>query len=216
MASQSSLYVFTAFLAAIIGSSTAHQFVVGGKSGWIINPSENYNHWAERTRFHVNDTLVFKYKNREDNVLIVNRRDYDSCNINNPIEKFDGGHSVFKFYRSGPFYFISGHNDNCQKGQKLIIVVMAVRTKYPPPPPPSFPHHAPAPSGGETTTPAPAPADEGGDQTSSPAPATRGGDDSRSVPATISVPPAHKSAASGVSGRQWVAVIWMIILIINV
>lgn len=38
-------------------SSDAYQFVVGGKDGWVVNPSENYNQWASRNRFQVNDTL---------------------------------------------------------------------------------------------------------------------------------------------------------------
>ncbi|CAL9233959.1 unnamed protein product, partial [Arabidopsis halleri] len=29
--------------------------------------------------------------------------------------------------RFGPFYFISGNEDHCKKGQKLIVVVLAVR-----------------------------------------------------------------------------------------
>ncbi|KAK8537821.1 hypothetical protein V6N13_096376 [Hibiscus sabdariffa] len=29
----------------------------GGRDGWVVNPSENYNHWVERMRFQVNDTL---------------------------------------------------------------------------------------------------------------------------------------------------------------
>lgn len=48
------LVVFAAFTSH---SSHAYQLIVGGKDGWVINPSENYNHWAGRLRFQVNDTL---------------------------------------------------------------------------------------------------------------------------------------------------------------
>lgn len=42
----------------IISSCEAYKFNVGGKNGlWVVKPSENYNHWAERMRFQVNDTL---------------------------------------------------------------------------------------------------------------------------------------------------------------
>ncbi|XP_059631929.1 early nodulin-like protein 18 [Cornus florida] len=51
-----------------------------------------------------------------------------------PIMKMDDGDSVFKFDRSGPFFFISGNKDNCQKGQKLIVVVLAVRNQHKSPP----------------------------------------------------------------------------------
>ncbi|XP_059625380.1 early nodulin-like protein 18 [Cornus florida] len=46
----------------------------------------------------------------------------------------DDGDSVFKFDRSGPFFFISGNKENCQKGQKLIVVVLAVRNHHKSPP----------------------------------------------------------------------------------
>lgn len=42
---------------AMVCSCEARKFYVGGKDGWGLNPSENFNHWAERNRFQVNDTL---------------------------------------------------------------------------------------------------------------------------------------------------------------
>jgi len=48
----------------LVGSSSsprfqaeARQFEVGGRDGWVVKPSEDYNHWAQRSRFQVNDTL---------------------------------------------------------------------------------------------------------------------------------------------------------------
>lgn len=67
----------------------------------------------------------FKYNKGSDSVLVVNNQDYYSCNTNNPILKLDGGNSIFKFDRSGPFFFISGNVENCQKGEKLIVVVLS-------------------------------------------------------------------------------------------
>lgn len=137
------------FLACLISSSYAYQFYVGGKDGWVPNPSENYNHWAERMRFSVNDTLLFKYKKGSNSVLVVNKDDYEKCNTNNPIKKMDDGNSIFKFDRSGPFFFISGNKNDCEKGsQKLIIVVLAIRTppSAPTPPTPSTPPHGPVAS----------------------------------------------------------------------
>ncbi|KAL7188067.1 hypothetical protein ACSBR1_038004 [Camellia fascicularis] len=80
----------------LMGWSEAYQFNVGGKEGWVLNPSENYNHWAGRMRFQVNDTLLFKYNNGSDSVLVVNKQDYDNCNTQNPITKMEDGNSVFK------------------------------------------------------------------------------------------------------------------------
>lgn len=67
---------------------------------------------------------------------MVIKDDYYSCNIKKPIRSLTDGDSIFKFDRSGPFYFISGNADYCNKGQRLIIVVMAVRPKPQPAPVP--------------------------------------------------------------------------------
>ncbi|KAF5960224.1 hypothetical protein HYC85_001433 [Camellia sinensis] len=255
----------------LMGWSEAYQFNVGGKEGWVLNPSENYKHWAGRMRFQVNDTLCnllkvayvlteknpnkipteemndedyeahgakvasyntdkpirrkhsnvrsylsngiitvnyvrscdnladpltkalardrFKsetttdsgvevavslmkswlepydkwsgccilegtshsvvtaasYNNGSDSVLVVNKQDYDNCNTQNLITKMEDGNSVFKLDRSGPFYFISGNKSNCDHGQKLIVVVLAIRNKPTTSPPPSPSAGAPSP-----------------------------------------------------------------------
>ncbi|KAF3444098.1 hypothetical protein FNV43_RR13788 [Rhamnella rubrinervis] len=117
-----------------LSSSQAYKFNVGGKDGWILIPSVNFNRWAERNRFQVNDTLFFKYKKGSDSVLVVTKDDYFSCNTKNPIMSLTDGESIFKLDRSGPFFFVSGDEDSCRKGQKLIVVVLAVRHKPHPPP----------------------------------------------------------------------------------
>ncbi|KAM0059132.1 putative Phytocyanin domain, cupredoxin [Helianthus debilis subsp. tardiflorus] len=127
-----------------IGSCSGYTFHVGGKDGWVLDPRESYNHWAERNRFQVNDSLVFKYKKGLDSVLVVNEEAYRNCNKTNPVETLNDENPIFKCKRSGPFFFISGHEQKCHNGQKLIIVVMAVR------------HHPRIVN--STTAPAPAPA----------------------------------------------------------
>ncbi|KAJ0601256.1 putative Phytocyanin domain, cupredoxin [Helianthus annuus] len=140
------LLIFITFMS----SSHAHTFQVGGKDGWTLHPSENYNSWSGRLRFLINDTLHFKYDDGSDSVLVVNKSDYDGCNVNNPITKLDGGDSSFKFDRSGPFYFITGNKSNCDQGQKLTVVVLALRKRSPPPSiatPPSSSTLPPSPVG---------------------------------------------------------------------
>ncbi|KAK9077482.1 hypothetical protein SSX86_005819 [Deinandra increscens subsp. villosa] len=131
--------LLTAFFIIItfISSTPTHAytFQVGGKNGWTSHPSENYTTWSARLRFLINDTLHFKYDGGSDSVLVVNKSDYDGCNANNPIKKLDGGgDSLFKFDRSGPFYFITGNKSNCDQGQKLTVVVLALRKNRSPPP----------------------------------------------------------------------------------
>ncbi|KAH8484348.1 hypothetical protein H0E87_028702 [Populus deltoides] len=102
-------------LGFLLGVSRGYKFYVGGRDGWATNPSERYSHWAERNRFQVNDTLFFKYKKGSDSVLIVSKDDYYSCNTKNPVKSLTDGDSSFIFDRSGPFFFISGNADDCNK-----------------------------------------------------------------------------------------------------
>ncbi|KAL4279206.1 hypothetical protein GQ457_03G006610 [Hibiscus cannabinus] len=153
-------YVLVVMVLCFFTSTQGYKFFVGGRDGWVVNPSENYNHWAERMRFQVNDTLFFKYSKGSDSVLLVTKEDYFSCNTKSPVQSFTEGDTIFTFDRSGPFFFITGNVDNCNKGQKLIVVVMAVRSKPTPPvsPAPSSPVPIPTvspPSGSDAGVPAP-------------------------------------------------------------
>ncbi|KAK1418077.1 hypothetical protein QVD17_27216 [Tagetes erecta] len=133
MSIQTSLWFLMAIFITSISSSHSRTFEVGGKDGWTLHPSEAYSHWTSRLRFLINDTLHFKYDGSSDSVLVVNKGDYDECNSNSPVTKLTGGDSTFKFDRSGPFYFITGNKSNCDQGQKLIVVVLALRIRSPPP-----------------------------------------------------------------------------------
>ena len=42
---------------AMASSSEAYVFYAGGHDGWVVDPAESYNHWAERNRFQINDTI---------------------------------------------------------------------------------------------------------------------------------------------------------------
>ncbi|KAK6777006.1 hypothetical protein RDI58_023723 [Solanum bulbocastanum] len=118
-----SLVVTFMFVSNIFVSS--FQFRVGGEIGWIKpigNESETYNEWAARNRFHIGDTLYFKYKG--DSVLEVTPANYLNCNTTSPISKFENGETVYKISHPGFFYFISGQKNNCKFGQRIIIRVM--------------------------------------------------------------------------------------------
>ncbi|KAI3456806.1 hypothetical protein Pfo_013469 [Paulownia fortunei] len=115
--------LFAASVAAVLVSG--FQFEVGEGRGWrkpTGKEPETYNEWAAKNRFHIGDTVYFKYQ--KDSVLVVSSADYLNCNTANPIAKFEDGKTVFKFDRSGFFYFISGQPDHCKSGQKIIIRVM--------------------------------------------------------------------------------------------
>ncbi|KAI4380996.1 hypothetical protein MLD38_007116 [Melastoma candidum] len=145
----------------MFGFSEAREFVVGGggwSTQWKVPSSESYplNAWAEASRFQVGDTLVWNYDAGVDSVLQVTSEDYSSCNMAAPIQAYSDGNTRVTLNRSGPFYFISGAQGHCDKGQKLIVVVMSPRhttvhvTRSPAPAPeePEGPAAAPRPSNG--------------------------------------------------------------------
>ncbi|WRX29076.1 Phytocyanin domain - like 10 [Theobroma cacao] len=90
--------------------------------------AENYNQWAERNRFQIGDSIVFVYQPNNDSVLQVTAEAYQNCSTEAPISDYKDGHTVFSLSRSGPYYFVSGNRDNCEKNEKLVVVVLADRS----------------------------------------------------------------------------------------
>ncbi|KAJ0965317.1 hypothetical protein J5N97_026455 [Dioscorea zingiberensis] len=119
------LLIIQACFLLMLSVSTAHEFHVGGAMGWSEptgNETETYNQWAMKNRFHIGDTLYFKYVN--DSVLVVDHEDYKKCETKRPVHEFTDGNTTFQFDRFGYFYFISGLPEHCKSGQKLIVRVM--------------------------------------------------------------------------------------------
>ncbi|XP_020237896.1 early nodulin-like protein 1 [Cajanus cajan] len=150
MAAFSASSLFLLFL--LFGFSAAKELLVGGKiDAWKIPSSESdsLNQWAEKSRFRVGDHLVWKYESGKDSVLEVTREGYANCNTSNPIKEYSDGNTKVKLERPGAFYFISGAKGHCEKGQKVIVVVMSPRH--------TFTAVSPAPSPAEMEGPAVAP-----------------------------------------------------------
>ncbi|XP_027170675.1 early nodulin-like protein 1 [Coffea eugenioides] len=158
-------------LLLLVEKGIAFEFKVGGPNGWAVpaDPNSNsHNQWAEKNRFQTGDSLSFVYPGDKDSVLYVTKEDYNNCSTDRPLQKFTDGHTVFNLNHSGPYYFISGVKDNCLKNEKIIVVVMADRSKVVPAP--SNETVAASPPSNETTTsPPPSPSAE---VSPSPAPAT--------------------------------------------
>ncbi|KAK8300741.1 hypothetical protein V6Z12_D05G413100 [Gossypium hirsutum] len=129
---------------------------------WGLHSGSNaqtYNQWAEHNRFQIGDSLVFNYAPKEDSVLYVSEDAYKNCNVESPWSKYTDGHAVFLLDHSGPYHFISGTKGNCQKNEKLVVVVLADRTNR------SSTANvtnapSPAPSGSVDVMPSPAPSAE--------------------------------------------------------
>eukprot|EP00253_Pinus_taeda_P008678 PITA_08678 len=167
------------FALAFFHSAVARQFEVGGRKGWVV-PSggepQTYNDWAGRNRFMIGDTLLFKYNPAEDSVLQVTAHQYDACNTSSPIASFKGGNTVFRLSRHGPLHFITGNRSNCQKGEKLLVVVLAPRNRS---------HGAPAPT---LVSPGPSAVAASPSSIPSPAPPTKVPSSSPSPAPVVSAP----------------------------
>lgn len=87
-------------------------------------------------------------------MLQVTREGYQSCKTSNPIAAYKGGNVTVKLERSGPFYFISGEEGHCEKGEKLIVVALSERKRgggiSPAPSPLGIAGPAIAPTGGSS------------------------------------------------------------------
>lgn len=103
---------------------------------------------------------VFNYQAGQDSVLLVNEDDYKNCHTESPIKHFSDGHTVIKFEKSGPHYFISGIKDNCLKNEKMVVVVLADRTKQYSSPPPAPAAGSQPPEASVQMNPTPSPISE--------------------------------------------------------
>ncbi|KAG5563999.1 hypothetical protein RHGRI_000242 [Rhododendron griersonianum] len=128
MASSKPLVPCLALLILFFGfSSEARELLVGGReNSWKVPPSpDDLNKWSGEIRFLIGDTLVLKYDPKTDSVLQVTEEDYKICNMSNPIKSYNDGNTKIPLDRSGPFYFISGTEGNCKKGQKVVVTVLS-------------------------------------------------------------------------------------------
>ncbi|KAL2548208.1 early nodulin-like protein 15 [Forsythia ovata] len=69
------------------------------------------------------ELLVFLTPNNSN--IDFHQRDYVTCNTSTPIQTYNDGNTKVKLEHSGPYYFISGAEGHCEKGQKLIVVVIS-------------------------------------------------------------------------------------------
>ncbi|KAL6135855.1 hypothetical protein ACLB2K_068080 [Fragaria x ananassa] len=124
---KTSLFCLVIFIS--LGNSlvfSAYEFQVGGIQGWVVPPTNDskvYNDWASENRFQVGNAIRFKYK--KDSVMEVPEEDYKKCNSSHPKFFDNSGNTVYRFDHSGSLYFISGAAGHCEKGQRMIVKVMA-------------------------------------------------------------------------------------------
>ncbi|GJV46433.1 early nodulin-like protein 1 [Tanacetum coccineum] len=107
--------------------SEALEFVVGGKeNSWRVpSAPDALNTWAEKERFKTGDVLVFKFDPKKDSVIQVQEGDYKKCITTKPIMEYKDSPAKVKLVESGAFYFVSGAEGSCDKGEKLAVKVLS-------------------------------------------------------------------------------------------
>ncbi|XP_074280462.1 early nodulin-like protein 13 [Silene latifolia] len=120
-------------IACLVSLIEGRDHLIGGKpDAWKVpssSDSESLNKWASKNRFVIGDNLVWKYDSKKDSVLQVTREAYLTCNTTNPIAEHKNDETKVVLDKAGPHYFISGLKDNCDKGEKIIVVVITPRSK---------------------------------------------------------------------------------------
>lgn len=96
---------------------------------------------------------AFVYLPDEDSVFLVDGDAYKSCNTSSYIDQFNDGNTVFTFTHSGNFYFVSRVKDNCDKNEKLHVVVLGDRSNKSSPAPAPLPASPPAEGAAEEPSP---------------------------------------------------------------
>ena len=124
---------------------------------------------------------VFKFDPTKDSVLQVQEGDYKKCITTKPITVYKDSPAKFKLVESGSFYFISGAEGSCDKGERLAVKVLSHK-------------HA----GGSSAAPTP-----------SATPSSPNGPSSNVVPPPAEAPKANAagSMAIGVSGLVMTALV---------
>ncbi|XP_022852878.1 early nodulin-like protein 1 [Olea europaea var. sylvestris] len=105
MASLKNIFLFSAVVFLLCVLSEAREFVVGGEN----------NLWA----------VPSSYDSKIDSVLEVTEEDYKIYYNANPIKLRHDGETKISLEKSGPFFFISGAEEHCEKGQKLEVMVLS-------------------------------------------------------------------------------------------
>lgn len=102
-------------------------YVVGDQFGWIVPLGGElaYSAWAYGKTFYVGDTLEFNFTTGEQDVALVTKEAFETCNLNTQITLITAGPAYFKLNVTGSYYFIGTKDKHCELGQKLAINVTA-------------------------------------------------------------------------------------------
>ncbi|GAV67387.1 Cu_bind_like domain-containing protein [Cephalotus follicularis] len=101
----------------------AKTWTVGDGFGWTLAINEEV--WPRGKTFYAGDILVFNYDYQEGNVVVVNKKGYDTCTVNEKARVYESGHDRIQL-AFGQNYFISSYQEGeCAGGLKMAIYAKA-------------------------------------------------------------------------------------------
>ncbi|KAK4761533.1 hypothetical protein SAY87_029417 [Trapa incisa] len=125
ISSNGRLLVLGCALAMVVGSVSATTHVVGDSYGWEVPlEAKFFQEWANSRTFVVGDKLVFPYSAGSNNVVVVDKVEFDHCTQNNPSQIFYNGTTTYNLTAAGDYYFITSFGKHCEYGQKLHVPVV--------------------------------------------------------------------------------------------
>ncbi|KAM1703612.1 hypothetical protein ACFX1X_026209 [Malus domestica] len=121
-------FAVLSFVFVLFAFSEAKVILVGDKDvSWNVDSVKALAQWAENRRFRIGYVLKWKKEEGRDSVVQVTKEAYETCDTSKPIK---ADVEEITLDRSGPFYFISGVKEHCDKGLKLTVVVLTEKPKY--------------------------------------------------------------------------------------
>jgi len=110
---------------AYMGSVNAMTHVVGGGHGWRVPHNKTFfDEWAKPRTFGVGDRLIFPYRPGSNNVVVVDKDDFDVCGQKKVINMYYNGPTIVNLTETGECFYYSGVGKHCEAGQKLHIKVV--------------------------------------------------------------------------------------------
>ncbi|KAB1202805.1 Umecyanin [Morella rubra] len=119
------LFMAAAIGCFMMGSVSAMTHIVGGGHGWRVPDNATFfKEWAKPRTFGVGDRLVFPYRPGSNNVVVVNKEDFEVCGQKNVINMYYNGPTILNLTATGNYYYYCGIGKHCEVGQKLHIKVV--------------------------------------------------------------------------------------------
>ncbi|KAL0376876.1 UNVERIFIED_CONTAM: hypothetical protein Scaly_0805200 [Sesamum calycinum] len=107
-------------------------YKVGDSAGWTTGV--DYEKWASSHTFKVGDKIVFNYDPEKHDVVEVSQQDYNICNSNSPISRYNSGNDELEIITPGTFYYICSYSNMCEQEKQKVAIKIDKEKSTPSPP----------------------------------------------------------------------------------